>query len=362
MKLALKKRIIFKRTILAVILILLIPVIYIGINAIVSSFLDLSNYQSQLSITKIDVEYFVQDYGSIEVHFCPKEDCETLLSNFLATAQESIHCALFELDLPKVQQTILEKSSLLDVKIVTDYDYLYEFNKSFVHSDSWGLMHNKFCVVDGKKLSTGSMNPTVNDATKNNNNLLLIESKILSQNYEDEFLEMWDGTFKKGNIVRNPKIRLDATKQIKIKNYFCPEDHCTERIKIELSKAGESIRFMAFSFTSKEISNIILLKKLDNLTIQGVMEARQVTKDSVFQQLLYQGIDVVKDKNKQNMHHKVFIIDDKTVITGSMNPTNGGDERNDENILIIESEEIAQIFSNEFGRVYKNSANMKPYP
>ncbi|HLC90636.1 MAG TPA: phospholipase D-like domain-containing protein, partial [Candidatus Nanoarchaeia archaeon] len=117
-------------------------------------------------------------------------------------------------------------------------------------------------------------------------------------------------------------------------------------------KAKASISFMTFSFTHKEIANILLLKHQENLTLQGVMEARQVTKDSVFQQLEYQGIDVLKDKNKANMHHKVFIIDNKTVVTGSFNPTNGGDSRNDENLLIINDERIANAFVEEFGRVY----------
>ena len=48
------------------------------------------------------------------------------------------------------------------------------------------------------------------------------------------------------------------------------------------------------------------------------------------------------DNNKPGkMHHKVFIIDNKTVITGSYNPTKNGNENNDENILIIYSEELA---------------------
>ncbi|MDP3989876.1 MAG: phospholipase D-like domain-containing protein [archaeon] len=336
-----KRRFTVKKLFITIFLILIIPFIYSGTTSLLS--------QTELDSPSSITESFVQDYGSIETNFCPQEDCETILTNFLASAQESIHCALFELNLPKVQQVLLEKSSSIDVKVVTDNDYLDEFDYPFVQEDSWGLMHNKFCIVDSKKISTGSMNPTLNGATKNDNNLLLIESQILAQNYDDEFQEMWSGTFKKGDPVKNSRVMLSETK---IQNYFCPEDHCTERIKGELAKAKESIHFMTFSFTSQEISNILLLKKLDNLTIRGVMEARQVTKDSVYQQLLYQGVDVVKDQNKQNMHHKVFIIDGKTVITGSMNPTGGGNTRNDENILIIEDENIAQLFLKEWERVY----------
>ena len=297
------------------------------------------------------VNTFIQDYGNVQVYFCPHQDCNKALVDFLDTAHSSIHCALYELDLPDVRSKILEKQANpdIDVKIVTDSDYLYEFNHSFVKIDSWGLMHNKFCVIDGKKVSTGSMNPTVNDATKNNNNLLLFDSIALSSNYEDEFQEMWNGTFKKGENVRSPSVRINQTE---VRSYFCPEDKCADKVKEELGKAKASISFMTFSFTHKEIANILLLKHQENLTLQGVMEARQVTKDSVFQQLEYQGIDVLKDKNKANMHHKVFIIDNKTVVTGSFNPTNGGDSRNDENLLIINDERIANAFVEEFGRVY----------
>ncbi len=292
---------------------------------------------------------YLQEPGGIQIFFCPHQDCNGALVNFIDSAQESIHCALFELDLPEVQAKLLEKEKQMEVQIVTDDGYLYEFNYDFVKTDRYGLMHNKFCVIDGKKVSTGSMNPTHNDAHKNNNNLLLIESKTLAGNYEDEFQEMWNGTFKKGDKVRNPSVRLGNTT---ISNYFCPEDQCAARVREELKKAKESIDFMAFSFTHGGIANILLLKNLENVTLRGVMEARQVTKYSKFQVLEYQGIDVVKDGNPQNMHHKVFIIDRKTVVTGSFNPTSGGDERNDENILIIDNKEIAELFVGEFEKVF----------
>ena len=237
----------------------------------------------------------------------------------------------------------------MDVKIVTDNDYLHQFNHSFVKADSWGLMHNKFCVIDGKTVTSGSMNPTFNDAYKNNNNLLIIQSTLLAQNYEDEFQEMWQGEFKKGNKIRNPTIKINQTI---VQNYFCPEDLCAEQVKEELKKAEKSILFMTFSFTHNGIANILLLKHLDGIDIHGVMEARQVTEYSVFKVLKYQEMDVRKDGNKQNMHHKVFIIDEKTVVTGSFNPTAGGNERNDENVLIIEDEGIAQRFVQEFWKVY----------
>ncbi len=302
--------------------------------------------------TKVYYEYYVSDEGEIEVYFCPQQDCEKVLVEFIDSAQKSVHCALFDIGLKSVQEILDKKSKAIEVMVITDNNYLKKFNRSFVREDKGGLMHNKFCVIDGIKVSSGSMNPTVNGAHKNNNNLLLINSEVLASNYDDEFNEMWEGVFKKGDPVLNPSLKLA---NVSIENYFCPEDNCAFHVKEELKKAVDSIYFMTFSFTHEGIANILLLKHLDDVEIKGVFEARQVTKNSVFKLLDYQDIDVVKDGNKNNMHHKVWIIDEKTVITGSFNPSAGGDTKNDENMLVIHDEEIAKLFLEEFARVYEEA-------
>ncbi len=295
------------------------------------------------------IDSYIKDTGSLEVYFCPQEDCEGKIVDFIGSAQSSIHCALFEINLPSVQSKLLEKAELIEVEIVTDDQYLKKFNHSFVKPDSWGLMHNKFCIIDGEKVSSGSMNPTINDAHKNNNNLLLIESSVLAGNYEREFQEMWNGVFKKGEKVLHPKIILN---DMPIENYFCPDDHCINQVVEAIGQAKQSIHFMTFSFTSREIANALLLAKERGVALKGVMETSQISQYSMYELLKFQGVDVRKDKNKKNMHHKVFIIDNETVVTGSFNPTEGGDKRNDENVLIIKDKVLAEKFLNEFSAVY----------
>ena len=51
------------------------------------------------------------------------------------------------------------------------------------------------------------------------------------------------------------------------------------------------------------------------------------------------------------MHHKVIVIDGRTVILGSFNFFRNAAEDNDENLLIIDDPAVAARFLDEFCRV-----------
>jgi len=56
------------------------------------------------------------------------------------------------------------------------------------------------------------------------------------------------------------------------------------------------------------------------------------------------------------MHHKVMIIDNHTVITGSYNFTDNAENTNDENLAIIRSAAIARLFLEEYARIEHQAA------
>jgi len=293
---------------------------------------------------KSDDKNIYESSISIEAYFCPRDQCESIIKDRMDNAKSLLHCAFYELDSYEIIAALAKKSHSADVKVVIDKDNYEDQIKGNIRlADSKQYMHNKFCVIDGNIVLTGSTNPTDNDLTLNNNNLVVIKSEYLAENYEEEFNELWNGIYSSGNGVRYEKI---GSENILLESYFCPDDSCKDRVISNLENAKESIYFMAFSFTDEDIADVILFK---NLETKGIFEALQAgSQYSQFKRLNDFGIDVKKDKNKKNMHHKVFIIDNKTVITGSYNPTESGNLRNDENILIIRSKEIAEKFLKEF--------------
>lgn len=305
-------------------------------------------------------EVVKEDIPEPDIYFCPRYNCSEVMVELIENAENSIHCALYDLDLVEMISAFDEQSKEgKDVKIVVDKDNyamiekVYGTSLSFVKFDNDNqLMHNKFCVFDGKKITSGSFNPTLNDNNKNNNNLVVIESSYLSQNYDNEFSELWNGWFGKGNKDKQKNVKnqvIESSSGLRIENYFCPEDDCEEHVLETLDSANDSIRFMVFSFTSDAIGEKLVEKYNKGITVEGVLEKKQNTADySEYWTLAEAGIDVAYDTNPYNLHHKVFIVDDSVVITGSYNPTASGDNKNDENILIIHSKDVASRFIEEF--------------
>jgi len=260
--------------------------------------------------------------------FTPDDDCGRLLEEYIKNSTD-IKCAFYDLDLDYLIKILEEK----------DADVVLE-NKS-----SYALMHNKFCILDDDIVITGSMNPTSNGVYKNNNNMIIIFSKYLAKNYLEEFDEIKNSIYGKGKKIKYDKIYLNNKLY---KNYFCPEDKCKEKVLRELENAKESIYFMTFSFTDEDIADELIWQS-KRINVKGVMEKRRVNMNyNKFKYLVYYNVSVIPDSNPAVMHHKVFIIDNRTVILGSYNPTKSANERNDENILIIDDERVAEDFVKEF--------------
>jgi len=237
-----------------------------------------------------------------------------------------------------------------DAGIVIDKDNENEENQILnpVFDTSSQRSHNKFCIIDNL-VWTGSMNPTVNGNTKNNNNVIIIKSKYLAENYMEEFEELYNKLFGKGDKVKYPTIKFNEKL---IENYFCPEDNCKEQILKHLNRTKEEIIVMAFSFTDKDIADKLIEKAEVGVTVKVLFEKNRINQQyNVYHYLENTKVQLFNDSNPHMMHHKVFIIDNSTVITGSMNPTKSGNTKNDENIIILQDNSIAEEFFEEFERL-----------
>ncbi|MGB8212161.1 MAG: phospholipase D-like domain-containing protein [Anaerolineales bacterium] len=216
---------------------------------------------------------------------------------------------------------------------------------------SAGLMHDKIIIIDGKILYMGSWNMSYTDTFRNNNNLLRITNSTLIANYQAKFNELFaDKRFGMHAQVGalTPHLTIDG---VQVENYFSPVDNVMDKLVAYVQGAKKSIRFMIYTYTDTALANAMIGRYQAGVDIEGVIESQDALEGALVP-LFCANLRVKLDGNPYIMHHKVIVIDDDTVITGSFNFTKSADQINDDNVLVIHDPDLAKQYLQEFGRVW----------
>ena len=284
-------------------------------------------------------------------------------------AQTSIHIASFEFNLTPVAEALLAaKQRGVDVRWVTDDEHGLEADVEPDHgqfailqdagievrSDTRSaLMHNKFWIFDGQIVWTGSTNITENGVFDQDNNVIVIQSPELAAIYEREFQEMWDGQFgpRSPSTLDEQVVTVNGSRIVVV---FTSEDPALENAIVPIvQSATTSVRFLTFSFTDFPLADAMSQRFKAGVDVAGVFEkVGSETEAAELRTLMCRSVPVKQDGNSGFLHHKVIVVDERIVITGSMNYSTNAEENNDENVIIIDNAEIARLYLQEFERVW----------
>ena len=301
---------------------------------------------------------------------------EEVIIGKIDAAQESIHIASFEFDLTPVAEALIRAHDRgVEILWVTDDEHGLEADEEPGHGqfemlmdegievrdDGRGaLMHNKFWIFDRKTVWTGSTNITENGIFDQDNNVIVVHSPALAEIYEREFDEMWNGEFgpRSTSTVDQQSVVVDGSK---IQVLFAAEDEVMDYILPYLADAQSSIRFMAFSFTYDLMEDVITDRYENGVDVMGVYEKTgSSTEYSELGDMYCSGMKVRRDGNGGFLHHKVVVVDERIVITGSLNFSDNANDSNDENVIIIDNADIAALYLQEFDRVWNIAADVEP--
>ena len=145
-----------------------------------------------------------------EICFSPDEPCDTKLVKFIDSAQTSIDVAVFDVTRDQVVHHLLLQARKIPVRVLVDNRQskgehslvrtLIKGGANVRIGRQRGVMHNKFTIVDGKMIQTGSYNYT-NNATENNaENQVYLAKPAIVDRYKARFNKIW-GTAKPAMIV-----------------------------------------------------------------------------------------------------------------------------------------------------------------
>lgn len=301
----------------------------------------------------------------------PTGSVEEKLIQLINEAQVSIHIAAFEFSLTRVAEALIAaKNRGVDVKWMADdkngtnydtqpgrgqFSLLIEAGIEVKDDARSALMHNKFWIFDQHVVWTGSMNATVNGIYKQNNNVVVIRSPEIAYIYEREFQEMWSGQFgpRAPSTVGSQWAIVDGTP---IQILFSPEDKAMANLVALVRDAQTSVRFLAFSFTDAQLAQMMIERAGAGVEVRGIFETFGSSgSSSELKTFWCAGLPVRQDGNGSFLHHKVILVDDSIVVTGSLNFSANADGVNEENVMIVDNPEIAGLYVQEFETLWDQS-------
>ncbi|MFN3550505.1 MAG: phospholipase D-like domain-containing protein [Endomicrobiia bacterium] len=353
-----------------------IKIFFISVIELVLVFIISVSYTSEINIYFTDPE---NNPPSLSQFSTQKKPIDFALKEFIETVPSgsTMYVCIYEINNTTITlaiDTVVNKNvkvySIFHKDVSTGvFKSNFDWRKL---GDSSKLMHNKFVVVKSSKVWSGSYNFTVSATYEQDNFAVEIFSKEIAEIYEKAFLYMWnstgtitdfngrqvtlsDGT--KISVYFNPYSKTKELKDVLVENFY---DKYEEKAKIK------NLYFSVAWFNYDDIADILVLLKNKNVNICGIIDDDSMN-FSVYQKLRSNQININFDSHttsygKGLMHHKFCILDpygeNPKVICGSSNwsfsalTSQGG---NYENLIVIESREVAEIFYKEFLRLYNKA-------
>jgi phosphatidylserine/phosphatidylglycerophosphate/cardiolipin synthase-like enzyme len=318
------------------------------------------------------------DEGALRVHFATpiRQDKNPLpeqLAALLAGAKSTIDAALYQIDHPAVVAALVDAAGRsVAVRIVTDSKYLddprYVTGYSalaaagipVVGDGRDGRAHNKFVVVDGRTVWTGSYNPVL-DATGKfivADNVVVFESPALAAIHTAELEEMFAGRFGPAKVDGGEhEVFIDGAR---VEVYFSPTDDPAAAILREIRRARSNIYFSQFAFYDRGIGAAMRERADAGVDVRGIFDKTSASAASEYGPMAAAGLDVRRPYYDAMLHHKLVIIDygttDPVVITGSFNLSNKAASVNDESVIVIHDPYVARAYYEVWRHLYNSGS------
>ncbi len=138
--------------------------------------------------------------------------------------------------------------------------------------------------------------------------------------------------------------------EVRYQYSLSPQDKgISSRVVPLVNSAKHNIYVPAFLITHKSLTNSLIAAYKRGVNVKIIIDATNTgTRISTLIPLRTAGVPVKVENYAGKMHSKTIIIDNKYIVTGSTNFSNSGENKNDENMLIIENPKIAKFYAEFF--------------
>lgn len=152
---------------------------------------------------------------------------------------------------------------------------------------------------------------------------------------------------------------VTLSKETPVQVFFAPQGGCTEGIIKTIERARSEILVQAYSFASVPIYRALLRAQERGVKVALIADKSERTEGMTPIAILANaGIPVYLDGKHAMANDRVIIVDQQIVMTGSFNFNQASEEMNAENLLILDSSELAAEYRKNWHRHRQHS---EPY-
>lgn len=145
---------------------------------------------------------------------------------------------------------------------------------------------------------------------------------------------------------------------------FTPSGNCDQMIIGKINHENSSILVQAYQLTSADIAKALVDAKRRGVIVKIILDKTQYTQKRYSPAIFFDhaGIPVWIDYKPAIAHNKIIILGDSgEVITGSYNFSKAAQNKNAENLLIIKSKSLANIYTQNFQSRLSASMTLSNY-
>ena len=161
---------------------------------------------SQITALQNQIDFLrANSLDFIQVSFSRVDDTSSLIRKWIGRANSTIDVAVYSFTQDSLADALVSARDrgvavrvIMDSGTISDsgseYSRLKRLGISIKTDSSTGLMHDKFFLIDGRVVGTGSYNWTGSAEDDNAENLLIVRSATLVGRYLNEFNALWNAS------------------------------------------------------------------------------------------------------------------------------------------------------------------------
>ncbi|MEW5906554.1 MAG: phospholipase D-like domain-containing protein [Elusimicrobiota bacterium] len=316
--------------------------------------------------------------------FSDRADVEALIASAVYSCRETLDVAVYGFTLPRAAAAILDahkrgvrvrvisnETHALGSKVSPELRSLMAAGvevRTLRGAGSYGIMHNKLGIYDGRMVSAGSFNWAVTADSANHENIVFIREENTVDGYAKYFDWMWrftrspeDGpgpAYSQSHFGPPPEDRSRPVyfNGAMLPGYsFSPAGRTEEDLVTAARFARRSIKAAVFSFYSSTVGQALVEARKRGVEVEVVTDRVQASQSHMTGYLAENGVKFRWSRGQDGrgvMHHKYAVFDEKLLMTGSFNWSVNAQSNNFENMYYTTAPEYVPAFSGHFDQVF----------